>query len=73
VNGLQVCKLIVIRVNAHAEEEASIATVHNLVIPELEEGDEIVGQRLNLSQGHRHGEHAYLNEIGLIFLVARRN
>jgi hypothetical protein len=47
VNGLQVCKLIVIRVNAHAEEEASIATVHNLVIPELEEGGEMVGQRVN--------------------------
>jgi len=72
VNGLQVCKLIVIRIDAHAEEEASIATVHNLVIPELEEGGEIVGQKVK-RQEHRHGGHAYLNEIGLIFLVARGN
>jgi len=35
VDGFQVRKFVVIRVNAHAEEEASIAAVYNLVIPEL--------------------------------------
>jgi hypothetical protein len=37
VYGLQVSELIVIRVNTHAEEEAGIATVYDLVIPELDE------------------------------------
>jgi hypothetical protein len=35
VDRFQVRKFVVIRVNAHAKEEASIATVYNLVIPEL--------------------------------------
>jgi len=35
VNRLQVGQFIVIRINTYAEEEASIATVYNLVIPEL--------------------------------------
>ena len=47
MNGLQVRKLIVIRVNAHAKEKASIATVHNLVVPELRERGKIVGQGIN--------------------------
>jgi hypothetical protein len=35
VYGLQVCKFIVVRINAYAEEEAGIATVYDLVISEL--------------------------------------
>ena len=35
VYGLQVRKFVVIRINTHAEKEASIATIYNLVIPEL--------------------------------------
>ena len=35
--GLQVRKFIVIRINTDAEKEAGIATVYNLVVPELRE------------------------------------
>jgi hypothetical protein len=69
VYGLQVSELIVIRVNTHAEEEAGIATVYNLVIPELDETRQLfMGKRL---QNQRR--FAYLDKIGLIFLIARRN
>jgi len=69
VYGLQVSELIVIRVNTHAEEEAGIATVYNLVIPELDEMRQLfMGKRL---QNQRR--FAYLDKIGLIFLIARRN
>jgi hypothetical protein len=37
VYGLEVRKLVVVRIDTHAEEKASIATVYNLVIPELGE------------------------------------
>jgi hypothetical protein len=40
MNRLQVGQFVVICVNTYAEEEASIATVYNLVIPELQ--DEMV-------------------------------
>jgi hypothetical protein len=69
VNGLQVCKLVVIRVNTHAEKEASISTVHNLVIPELRERGKKVGEGLNDKKPDRGNAH--LNKIGLVFLVAR--
>ena len=35
MNGLQVCKLIVVCVNAYAKEETCVSTVDDLVIPEL--------------------------------------
>jgi hypothetical protein len=35
--GLQVRKFVVVRIDTYAEEEAGIATVYNLVIPELGE------------------------------------
>ena len=35
MDGLEVCKLVVVGIDAHAEEEPGIATVDNLVIPEL--------------------------------------
>lgn len=35
MNSLQVCKLVVIRVDTDAEEQTSVATVDDLVIAEL--------------------------------------
>ena len=35
--GFQVCKFVIVCIDTHAEKEACIATVYNLVIPELEE------------------------------------
>lgn len=35
VDSLQVCKLVVVCVNTYAKEETSVATVDDLVIPEL--------------------------------------
>lgn len=37
VYSLQVCQLVIIRVDASAEEEAGVATVDNTVIAELDE------------------------------------
>jgi len=37
VYGLEVRKFVVVRIDTHAEEETSITTVYNLVIPELGE------------------------------------
>jgi hypothetical protein len=37
VYGLEVRKFVIVRIDTHAEEKASIATVYNLVIPELGE------------------------------------
>jgi hypothetical protein len=67
--GLQVSKLIVIRVNTHAKEEAGIATVYNLVIPELDETRQLFKDKRPQNQRRI----AYLDKIGLIFLIARRN
>jgi hypothetical protein len=67
VYGLQVRKFVVIRINTHAEKEASIATVYNLVITELGQTN-VVKKTTRTVRGV-----AYLNEIGLVFLVARCN
>ena len=37
VYGLQVRKFVVVRIDTDAEKEAGIATVYNLVVPELRE------------------------------------
>jgi hypothetical protein len=37
VYGLEVRKFVVVRIDTHTEEKSSIATVYNLVIPELGE------------------------------------
>jgi hypothetical protein len=47
--SLQVCQLVIVCVNARAEEKAGISTVHDL------------------------GHVAELDEVGLVFLVSRRN
>lgn len=47
VDGFQVRELVVVGVDAGAEEEAGVPSVHDLILPELD-------------------------EVGLIFLVARR-
>jgi len=36
VYGLQIRKLVIIRIDAHAEEEAGVAAVDNLVVAELD-------------------------------------
>jgi len=48
VDGLEVGELVVVGVDAGAEEEARVAAVNDLVVTELD-------------------------EVGLVFLVARRN
>lgn len=35
VDGFQVCELVVVRINAYAEEQSRVAAVHDLVVPEL--------------------------------------
>jgi hypothetical protein len=67
VYGLQVRKFVVVRINTHAEKEASIATVYNLVIPELREMI-LFKNRTRTARGFAH-----LDEIGLIFLITRCN
>ncbi len=37
MNGLQVRQLVIVRVDARAEEEACVPPVHDLVIAELDE------------------------------------
>lgn len=49
MNGLQISKLVIIRVDASAEEETGVATIDDF------------------------GGAAELDEIGLVFLVARRH
>ena len=39
MDGFQVCELVVVGVDADAEEEASVATIHDLVVPELIHAD----------------------------------
>lgn len=39
MDGLQVRKLVVVGVYAHAEEETGIATVNNLMVAELVEAE----------------------------------
>jgi hypothetical protein len=75
VNCLQVCQFIVIGVNAQAEEETGVASVHNLIVSELviqlQNRVEIVEpDKRSTSIAIRT---AYLNEIGLILLVPRSN
>lgn len=38
MNSLEVCQLVIVRVDADAEEEARISSVNDLVVPELAAG-----------------------------------
>ena len=65
MNRLQIRKLVVVRVYTNTEEETCVAAVYNFVVAELN----------SISSGTRRTEHtiiAHFNEVGLVFLVARR-
>jgi hypothetical protein len=65
VYSLQICQLVIIRIHTRAEEQPGVATVHNLVIAELDEvglvflvagRDEAVHLLLSEEQLEREGE-----------------
>ena len=66
VDGLQVRQLVVVRIDAHAEEEAGVPPVDDFVIPELDE----VGLCTRASESTRQARTARAH---LVLLVARRN
>lgn len=42
VDGFQVCELVIVRVDAYAEEQSRVAAVHDLVVPELHNPTQVV-------------------------------
>ena len=66
MNGFQVCQFVVIRIHAYAEEQAGVTPVNDLVVTELLRRPEVMHCRDTTI-----GSSAYLNEVRLIFLVAR--
>lgn len=44
VDRLEVCQLVIVRVHAHAEEEASVATIYDFIVPELRSLARCIGE-----------------------------
>lgn len=69
VDGLEIREFVVIGVDADAEEQARVAPVDDLGRRQV-----LADQRLGVrGRGGRTGRGSELDEVGLVFLVARRN
>lgn len=66
MNGFQICQFVVIRIHAYAEEQAGVTPVNDLVVTELIRRPQVMHCRGTTIAGA-----AYLDKVGLIFLVAR--
>lgn len=65
VDSFEIGKFIVVSIDAHAEEKASIATVHYLVVLEL--------RAMKMRETSSSFLATDLYEVGLILLIPRRN
>ena len=70
MDSFKVGEFVVIRVDTDAEKEASIATVNNLVIPELSNNTHT---RSTFESELRRHRCTHLDEVRLILLVPRRD
>lgn len=60
--GFKICQLVIVCVHAHTEEETSVSSVNNLVIPELQE--------LSVKIPVHKALQLDLDKVWLIFLVS---
>ena len=73
VDGLEVGQLVVVGVDAHAEEEARVPPVHDLRGAEVLAHDAGGVRGVVRGGGVGGGRGAELDEVGLVFLVAGRD